>query len=115
MAMEFLTFDDQLVSYLAAHEEDDDFARIHIIQGTQVSRPQFEIGEEIGPQALSGSRRLRGIMLQPGLYCRFQDTLVSDRQRSQLPFGVIGDCDPDTVRWPLAPKRLTPSSAAATC
>jgi hypothetical protein len=95
MAMEFLAFDDQLVSYLVAHEEHDDFALIHIIQSTQVSRPQFKIGEEIGPQALGGFGRLRGLVLQPGLDSRFQDSLVSDRQRSQLPFGIIGDCDPE--------------------
>jgi hypothetical protein len=93
MAMEFLAFDDQLVSYLAAHEQHDNFTLIHIIQGTQVYRPQFEIGEEIGPQALGGFGRLRGFVLQPGLDSRFQDPLVSDRQRSQLPFGIIGDCD----------------------
>jgi hypothetical protein len=74
MAIEFLAFNDQRVADFAAHEEDDDFALLDIIQGTQVSRTQLEVGKKVGAPALDGFCRLRRLVLQPGLDSRFQDS-----------------------------------------
>jgi hypothetical protein len=79
MAMKFLTFHDQLVADFAAHEEYDNFALIDIVQGTQVPRTQLEVGEKIWTQALDSLCWLRGLVLQPGLDSRFQDSLLAGR------------------------------------
>src|SRR5258707_8756911 len=60
MAMKLLTFHDQLIAYFAAHDEHDNFAFIDIIQGTQVSRPQFVVGKWIGTLTLDGLGGRRG-------------------------------------------------------
>jgi hypothetical protein len=65
MAMKFLAFHDQLVAYFAADKKHDNFAFIDIIQDTQVSRPQFEIGKKVGTQTLDGFRGSRRLMLEP--------------------------------------------------
>jgi hypothetical protein len=79
MAMEFLTFHDQLVADFAAHEEYDNFVLLDIIQGTQVSRTQLEVGKKIGTQALDRFGRLRRRVLQSGLDGCFQDPLLPGR------------------------------------
>jgi hypothetical protein len=79
MAMKFLTFHDQLVADFTAYEQYDNFALIDIIEGTQVSRPQFKVGKKIGTQTLDSFCRLRRLVFQPGLDRRFQDSLVTDR------------------------------------
>jgi hypothetical protein len=91
MAMKLLTFDDQLVAYFAANEEDDNFAFIDILQDMQVSCTQFEVRKQIGAQAFDRFRGRRGLVLQPGQDRRFQDSLVTDRQRPQLSFCVVRD------------------------
>src|SRR2546426_748915 len=93
MAMEFLAFHDQLVADLTAYEQNDNLVLLDIIQGTQVSRPQFEIGKKIGTQTLDGLRRLRRFVFQPRLDRRFQDSLLTDRQPSQLPVSILGNRD----------------------
>jgi hypothetical protein len=95
MAMELLTFDDQFIAYFAAHDEHDNFALIDIIQSAQVSRTQFKVRKEIGAEALDRFCGCCRLVLQPGQYSRLQDSLVTNRQRSQLPFGIIGDRNPE--------------------
>jgi hypothetical protein len=45
MAIEFLAFHDQPIADFSAYKQYDNFALIDIIQGTQVSCPQFEVGK----------------------------------------------------------------------
>jgi hypothetical protein len=103
MPMELLTFDDQRIANFAAHEEHNNFAFIDIIQGTQVSRTQFEISKKIGAQAFDRFRRRRGLVLQPGHDSRFQDSLITERQRSQLSFSILGD---RKLEWHGSPLRV---------
>jgi hypothetical protein len=65
MAMKFLAFHDQLITNFAAHDKHDNFTFIDIIQGTQVSCAQFEVGKKIGAQALDGFRGRGGLMREP--------------------------------------------------
>jgi hypothetical protein len=48
MAMKFFSFHDKFISHLAAHHKNDNFVLIDIIQDTQISHSQFEVGEQIG-------------------------------------------------------------------
>jgi hypothetical protein len=93
MAIKLLAFDDQLVPYFAPHKEHHNFAFVHIIQGTQISRPQFKLGEKIGAQAFQRFRGRRRLVLESGQDSCFQGSLVTGRQRPQLPVGVLGDRD----------------------
>jgi hypothetical protein len=52
MAMELLTFHNQFVAQLAADDENDNLISLDILQGTQISRPQLELGEGIWAQSL---------------------------------------------------------------
>jgi hypothetical protein len=91
MAMELLSFHDQFIAYLSAHEERDNFAFIDIIQGTQVSYTQFIGRKKIGAQALDRFGGRRRLMLQPGQDRRLQDSLLAYWQRPELPIGLLGD------------------------
>jgi hypothetical protein len=95
MAMELLTFHDQLIADFSPDDQEDNFVFLDIIQATQVTCPKLELGQRIRTRALDRLRGRRGLVLQPGHDCRFQDSLVTDRQRSQLPFGFIGDRNPE--------------------
>jgi hypothetical protein len=77
MAMDLLSFHDQFVAYLSAHEEHDNFAFIDIIQDTKASRAQFKFGEQIRAQLLNRLRRCGRLVLQPGHDSRFQDSLLA--------------------------------------
>ncbi|HXG08951.1 MAG TPA: hypothetical protein VNK04_04115 [Gemmataceae bacterium] len=79
MGMELLSFHDQFVAYLSAHEEHDNFTFIGIIQDAQVAHPQFEVSEKIGAQSLDSFGRFRGLVLQAGPNSRFQDPLLTCR------------------------------------
>jgi hypothetical protein len=72
MAMELLSFHDQLVAVLASDNQDDDFIALDIIKGTQVSRPQLKFGERIRTQAFDCICSDRGLLLEPGHDRRFQ-------------------------------------------
>jgi transposase len=54
MAMEFLSFHNQLVAVFPPHDEDDDLLAFHSMQGTQVSDPQLKVRQRIGSQPLDG-------------------------------------------------------------
>jgi hypothetical protein len=77
MAMELRSLHDQFVTCLAAHEEHDNFAFLDIIQGTQLSHPQFELGKGIGAQLLDRVRGCRRLVLQPSSDSCFQDSLIA--------------------------------------
>jgi hypothetical protein len=91
MAMELLSFDDQLVACLATHEEDDDFSFIDIIQDPQVSDTQLEVRERIGPQAFDRPRGRRGLVQESGPDSSLEDPLFTHGQRPELPVGVLRD------------------------
>jgi hypothetical protein len=93
MGIEFLAFDNQIVTALTSHNQDDDFVSLNIIQHSQVPRPQLVMGERIWPQALDGLCGRGGLVLQARLDRRFEDSLLSRRQRSQLPFSILSDRD----------------------
>jgi hypothetical protein len=63
MAMEFLSFHNQLVAVLPPHDEDDDLLAFHSLRGTQVSDPQLKIRRRIGSQPFDGLRWCFGLML----------------------------------------------------
>jgi hypothetical protein len=65
MGMEFLSFHDEFIADLAAHEKNDHFAFIDIIQDTQIARAQFELGEQIGAQPLDGLRGRGRLVPEP--------------------------------------------------
>ncbi|MCI0485617.1 MAG: hypothetical protein L0229_03350 [Blastocatellia bacterium] len=65
MAMKLLSFHDQFVSDFSPHDEQDDLIVLHIIQGTQISCTQFELGQRIGAQPFDSFRRCCGLMLKP--------------------------------------------------
>src|ERR1700736_5797700 len=65
MAMEFLTFHNQFVSDFSPDDQDDDFVPFNIIEGTQVSCPQFKLGQGIGPHWLDRFRRSHRLVLEP--------------------------------------------------
>jgi hypothetical protein len=91
MGMEFLIFDNESVAHLAAHDQDDDLFSFDILQGTQVACPELKLGERIGPQTLDRFRWRRRLVLEPGLDCRFQDSLLTHWQRPKLPVSLLGD------------------------
>jgi hypothetical protein len=91
MAMELLAFHDQFVADFPPDDQDDNFLSLDIIQGTQVTRPKLELDQRVGPQTLDGFCERRRLVLQPGQDSRFQDALVTNRQRSKLPLGILGD------------------------
>lgn len=55
MSTVFLPGDDQLVTDLPSHDDDDDFIAFDIIQGSKVARAQFVLGHEIGTHPLDGT------------------------------------------------------------
>jgi hypothetical protein len=48
MAMKLLPFHDQFVADFTPHDEYNDVFSLHIVQGTEVSYTQFELGKRIG-------------------------------------------------------------------
>jgi hypothetical protein len=52
MAMEFLSFHDQLIAGLSADEEQQNLVFMNIIQDTKVARAQLKFGKQIRPQLL---------------------------------------------------------------
>jgi hypothetical protein len=101
MAMELLSFHNQLIAYLSANEKHDNFAFINILQNTKVSHSQFVFGEQIGAQFLDCFRWGRRLVFQSGENRGFQYALVVDRQRSQLPFGILGNRNLERHGCPL--------------
>jgi hypothetical protein len=91
--MKILAFHNQFVADFPSDDQDDNFVSFDIIQDTQVACPKLELRQRIGAQTLDRFRGHRGLVLQAGQDSRFQDSLVADRQRSQLPVGIIGDDD----------------------
>jgi len=69
--MELLAFHNQFVPHLASDDQDDNFISLDIIQGTQVSCPQFKLSERIRAQSLDRFRGRHGLVLEPGLDSRF--------------------------------------------
>jgi hypothetical protein len=66
MAMELLALHNQFVADFPPDDQDDNFVPFDIIQGPQVSRPQLELGQRIGAQALDRFRGRHGLVLEPG-------------------------------------------------
>src|SRR5688572_7183811 len=62
MAMKLLAFHNQFVADLPTDDENNDLVTPDIIQGTQVSCPQFELNQGIGSQSLDRFRRCRGLV-----------------------------------------------------
>jgi hypothetical protein len=91
MAMKLFSFHNQLVSDLAPHDQYDYFVSLDIIQGAQIPRAQFKLGQRIRSQTLDGFRRCGRLVLKPGENGRFEYPLVtSGRARSCLsPSSVI--------------------------
>jgi hypothetical protein len=63
MAMELLSFHNQPIADFPTDDEQDNLVSFHIVQGTQVARPQLELGQRIGTQTLNRFRRRRGLVL----------------------------------------------------
>jgi hypothetical protein len=80
MAMELLAFHNQFVADLAPDNQDNNLVSFHIVQGTQVSCPQLELGQRVGAQPFTRPGGRRGMLFEPGQDGRFQDSLVADRQ-----------------------------------
>jgi hypothetical protein len=93
MAMKLFPFHNQLVAHFLAHNKHDNFVFLNIIQGTQVSCPKFELGERIGSQPFDRFGGRRGLVLKTGQDSRFQDPLVTYRQRPELPVSLLRDGD----------------------
>jgi hypothetical protein len=93
MAMELLAFDNKFVAYLAADDQDDNLISFDIIQRTQVPCPKLILRQSIWSQALDRFRGRGGLVLQPSLNRRFQDSLLACWQGPELPVGVFGDGD----------------------
>jgi hypothetical protein len=72
MAMKLLTFHDQRVADLSTDDDDDDFVILDIIQRTQVSDTQFELGQRIRPQSLDSVRDKGRLVLKSSNYSRFR-------------------------------------------
>jgi hypothetical protein len=113
MAMELLSFDNQFVTGLPPHDEEDNLVTLYIIQGTQVSYPQLKLRQRIGSQPFDSFRRSFGLVLEPGQDRRFQDSPITRRQGPKLSFAVLGDGDPvghrvrQGTRLMLASSRVT--------
>jgi hypothetical protein len=80
MAMELLTFHDQLVAFFPSDDQDNNLVSFDIVQGTQVSCPKLELGERIGTQSFDRFCRRSGLVLQPRQDSRFQESLVTHGQ-----------------------------------
>jgi hypothetical protein len=52
MAMELLTFHNQLIAFFPSDDQDDNFLTFNIIQDTHVACPKLKLGERIGTQLL---------------------------------------------------------------
>jgi hypothetical protein len=91
MAMKLLAFHNQFVSDFPSDDQDDNFIPFDIIQGTQVACPQLELSKRIRAQAFDRFRRLRRLMHQTGLDCRFHISLVACRQGPELAIGILRD------------------------
>jgi hypothetical protein len=63
--MKLLAFDDQFVADLSAHDQEDDFGFLHIVQDPEVAHTKLELGQRVGPQSLDRPRRRRRLVLQP--------------------------------------------------
>jgi hypothetical protein len=110
MAMKLLPFHKQSTSDFSTYDEHDNLVFLHIIQGTQVSCTQFELGEGIGAQPFDSFRRCGRLVLKAGQYGRFQDPLVTSCQRLDLPVSILGDGNLE--RHATAPRKtdLSPPS-----
>jgi len=75
--MELLAFHNQFAPHLTSDDQDDNLISLDIIQGTQVSCPQFKFSERIRAQSLDRFRGRRGLVLEPGRDSRFQDPLLA--------------------------------------
>jgi hypothetical protein len=63
MAMEFLPFDNQFVTGLAPHRNDDYLILLDIIQGPEVSCAKLKLGEGVRAQAFDCFRGRGGLVL----------------------------------------------------
>jgi hypothetical protein len=77
MAMELLSFHNQLVSNFLAHDKNDDLFPFHILQDTQVTCAQLELGQRIGAQSFDRFCRCRRLVFKAGQNGRFHDALVT--------------------------------------
>jgi hypothetical protein len=93
MGMELLSFHNQLVPDFSPHDKDDNLIAFHIIQSTQIPHTQFKFRQRVGPQAFDCFGGCCWLVLKPGQDAGFQHPLVTDRQRSELPVGVLRDGD----------------------
>jgi len=91
--MELLSFHNESIADFAPDNQDDNRISLDIIQGTQVTSPQFKRSERIGAQALDRFRGRRGLVLQPGQDSGFQDPLLAYWQRLELPVRHFRDGD----------------------
>jgi hypothetical protein len=88
MAMKLLSFHNQLVADLSPYEQDYHHVALDIIQATQVSCAQFELGQRIGPQPFDRFRGDRGLMPQASQDRCLQASLVSRGQGADSGRGV---------------------------
>jgi hypothetical protein len=79
MAMEFLTFDDQLMAGFTANDQDNDFIVLDIIQHSQVPGAKFKFRQWIGPQSFNGLRGHARLLLEPRHDGRFDNSLLTRR------------------------------------
>jgi hypothetical protein len=77
MAMKLLPFHDQSIPYFPADDQDDDLVSLNTVQDTEITRPQFELGQRIGSQTLDGLGERGGLVEKPGLDGRFQGPLFT--------------------------------------
>jgi hypothetical protein len=91
--MKLLSFHDQFVADLPAHDEQDNLRSLDIIQDAKVPDAQLELSERVGAQPLEGFRFRCRLMEEACLDRCFKSALFAGRQRPQLRFGVSGNCD----------------------
>jgi hypothetical protein len=91
--MELLPGDDQLVADLTAHDQDDDFITLHIIQDPEVARAQLVPCQGIGSELLDRLGQRRRLVDKPIGDRGLEDPLLPRRQRPELLLGVIRDRD----------------------
>jgi len=75
--MELLSFHNQLVADFSPDNEDDNFVTLHIIQGAQVSCPEFKLRERIRSQPFDRFRGRFWLMFEARHDGRFQDSPIT--------------------------------------
>jgi hypothetical protein len=101
--MELLTLHHQGVADLPPDDQEDNLFAFDIIQDAEVTSPQLEFGQRIGPQPFDGlGRRCRPVR-EPGEDRGPQNSLLAGGQGTHLRLGLPRDRDSEGHRGTLDP------------